>query len=83
MAFSIETDASFGIEEGEADELERKWVTWSRDVEENKRLVLDEVEDVMLNGVDAWSAHSPRVSTRARRRTDWTQRVVNSCPIFY
>ena len=80
--FAIDTDATFGIDEGEAEELERKWVTWSQSVEEHKRLVLDEVEDVML-GTDDWIAHSPRMATRARRRTEWTQRVVSSCPFFY
>ena len=62
-AFSVDTDATFGIDEGEAEQLERKWVGWSRDVEENKRLVLDEVEDVML-GPDGWTSHSPRRDPR-------------------
>mgnify|MGYP004135239023 CR=1 FL=1 len=29
--------ATFGIDEGEVDQLERKWNTWSYEVEENKR----------------------------------------------
>ena len=35
-AASIDTSASFGIDEGEVDLLERKWNTWSYEVEENK-----------------------------------------------
>ena len=27
-ANTISTEASFGIEEGEAEELEKKWITW-------------------------------------------------------
>ena len=27
-ANAISTEASFGIEEGEAEELEKKWITW-------------------------------------------------------
>ena len=35
-AAAIDTTASFGIDEGEVDQLERKWNTWSYEVEENK-----------------------------------------------
>ena len=84
---AIDEHASFGIEEGEVDQLEKKWNLWSFDVEENKRLVLDEVEDVAPtpSGLASWddAAATPRGSTRARRRSAWAQRVVGSSPVFY
>ena len=112
-AEAVDADASFGIEEGEVDQLERKWITWcatplpspqhalhparaapsvlargrrSYDVEENKRLVLDEVEDATMTPqrLSVWDRSSPRGGgSRARRRTPWGERVVAASPVFY
>ena len=49
-ADEVPTDADFGIQEGEAEELQQKWVTWSEDLEENKRLVIDEYEMTSVAG---------------------------------
>ena len=84
---TVTAEASFGIEEGEVDTLEKKWINWSYNVEENKRLVLDEVEDTGATPqrLSVWGdGSSPRGATsRARRRTPWAERVVNASPIFY
>jgi hypothetical protein len=56
-------------------------------VEENKRLVLDEVDDTGATPqrMSVWGAGSPRGggSSRARRRTAWGERVVKASPIYY
>merc|ERR1712185_748155 len=83
-AAGIDENASFGIEEGEVDELEKKWITWSYDVEENKRLVLDEVEDVGATParLSVWGDGSPRGGgSRARRRTAWGAQLVARSPV--
>merc|ERR1712185_66661 len=81
-AAGIDENASFGIDEGEVDQLEKKWITWSYDVEENKRLVLDEVDDVGATPqrMSVWGAGSPRGGrgSRARRRTAWGESVVKA-----
>ena len=85
-AQAIDQTATFGIEEGEVDQLERKWITWSYDVEENKRLVLDEVDEVGLTPqrLSVWDSGSPRGGgSRARRRTPWGERLVASSPVYY
>jgi hypothetical protein len=86
-ADQIDPDAAFGIEEGEVDQLEKKWITWSYDVEENKRLVLDEVDDVGATPqrLSVWGAGSPSHGggSRARRSSAWAERLVAASPVFY
>ena len=82
LPVDVKVDADFGIEEGEVDELERKWFTWSDDVAENKRLVIDEVEDLALPD-EAWIGTSPHSKLRTRRVSAWGALVVRSCPFFY
>jgi MFS family permease len=53
----------------------------SYEVEENKRLVLDEVEDTGLTpGLTGLTRARGR---RARRRNAWDRRVVAATPVFY
>ena len=87
-AAAVDSNASFGIDEGEVDQLEKKWITWSYDVEENKRLVLDEVDDIGATPqrLSVWNTDSPRGhfgGSRARRRTPWGERIVKASPVYY
>lgn len=75
---AVEELEGYGLEEGEVETMESKWVTWSFDVEENKGLVLDEV----------WAPPTPgelagRSLLRARRRDYFGERVVGASPVFY
>ena len=73
----------------QVDGLEKKWNTWSFDVEENKRLVLDEVADVGATPqrMSVWGGSgSPRGGgggTRARRRTAWGEYLVKASPVYF
>ena len=52
----------------QVDGLEKKWNTWSFDVEENKRLVLDEVADVGSPRAAHVGVGRLRLASRRRRR---------------
>ena len=56
---AIDPDEEFAIAEGEVDELEKKWVSWNEDFEENKRLVIDEIEVLHIAPTTAASASVP------------------------
>lgn len=82
---SVATDADFGIQEGEAEELTRKWVTWSEDLEENKRLVIQDDFEMTSSAAAATAPSSPRWSgvRRRRRVTPLDLAIANGCPVFY
>ena len=71
---------NYGIREGEVNEMEQKWGDWADDVEENKRLVIDEVEhQVPLTPFAA----TPGRTFRPRRRNVVSQALVARAPVFY
>ena len=71
---------NYGIREGEVNEMEQKWGDWADDVEENKRLVIDEVEhQAPLTPFAA----TPGRTFRPRRRNVVSQALVARAPVFY
>jgi len=64
-------------QDNKIDELEKKWTNWSEDIEENKRLVIDDVAEAVPSPFRAATTRS-RVHRSAREN-----RVVSACPIFY
>ena len=84
----VPTDANFGIHEGEVDELERKWATWSEEQEENNRLVIQDDFEIEIDGgpVAAATQAPMRWTGRRRRRrrvTPLDRALFNACPVFY
>ena len=60
--------------------MEQKWGDWAEDVEENKRLVIDEVEhQAPLTPFAA----TPGRTFRPRRRNVVSQALVARAPVFY
>ena len=76
----LEMDASFGVERGEVQHLAKKWEVWTEEIEESKRLVIDEIEIVMPSPVP-FTGSSPRVPRRRRNRAG--QWLIVACPIYY
>jgi hypothetical protein len=82
---SPRTAAAAGSSETPSSEvaaMEQRWSRWRSDVEEGKRLVLEEVEEV-APPLAPWMERSPRHMTRARRRTGLSEKIVACFPVFY
>jgi hypothetical protein len=76
----LEMDASFGVERGEVQHLAKKWEVWTEEIEESKRLVIDEIAIVLPSPVP-FTGSSPRVPRRRRNRAG--QWLIVACPIYY
>ena len=84
----VPTDADFGIQEGEGDELERRWATRAEEQDENNRLVIQDDFEIEVNGgrVAAAGQAPMRWTGRRRRRrrvTALDRALFNACPVFY
>mmetsp|Transcript_26915 Transcript_26915/g.59148 ORF Transcript_26915/g.59148 Transcript_26915/m.59148 type:complete len:601 (-) Transcript_26915:350-2152(-) len=72
----------FGVQAGEVDKLQMKWSNWSEDIEENKRLVLEDVDEVVeVTPFSGIGASLNPVGLRPRSRT--ADCLIASCPVFY
>jgi hypothetical protein len=84
----VPTDADFGIQEGEVDELERRWATRAEEQDENNRLVIQDDFEIEVDGgrVAAAGQVPTRWTGRRRRRrrvTALDRALFNACPVFY
>ena len=84
----VPTDADFGIQEGEVDELERRWATRAEEQDENNRLVIQDDFEIEVNGGPAAAAGQAPMRWAGRRRrrrrvTALDRALFHACPVFY